>query len=313
MIPLRVTARFASPLAVPLFPVALDALLASVVCDRAGYVAGVGEWHDVEVPIQRSSCGRFHMASVGHYRVARSVQGHIHKRSPVPEMTMVGSSTMRSINTATGLNKSFRLPLPLALVSAEGMHWWTIADADVIRPLVEGVRHIGKKRSAGRGRVAGWTVEPCEPWPGFPVLRPDGTPMRALPPDYPGVFPGPWLGFGPLSYPYWDQARAQPVVQPPDVEWGPNAGSWYASAHALARFAERHDIRTDCRSEAAVLAFIAEDSRVAKFAHAADDGAQMWVGRRPWRVQYVLDVSRQHQPCPVIATVLPAKRRADAS
>lgn len=217
MDPLQIIATVTSPLAVPLFPVALDGLLAAVICEREGLIAGVGEFQHVEVPIQRSACERYHLASVAHYRPLANLHGHVHKRAPVAEYMHLGSDKIRSVNTATGLNKSFRIPQPRALV--DRMRWWCIGDRSAIEPLLAMVTHIGKKRSAGHGRVARWEIEHATAWPGFPVLRPDGTPMRNLPPDTEGLGPSTALGWGPLSYPYWDHTAATEVAQPPETAW----------------------------------------------------------------------------------------------
>ena len=120
---LEITATLASPLAIPLFPISLDALLAAMVCEQAGLVAGVGDWVDVDVPIQRSLCGRYHLASVGHYRADRNLNGYRIKRSPLEQYMLLGDSKIRSVQTNSGRNKSFRIPQPKAVI-AGGVKWW---------------------------------------------------------------------------------------------------------------------------------------------------------------------------------------------
>lgn len=217
MEPLRVTATLVSPYAVPLYPIHLDGLLAAAECDRRGLIAGVGELQHVEVPLQRSECGRYHLASVGHHERGDAIAGHIHKRSPIPEMMWFGGPKVRSINTATGRNKSFRIPQPRALIDT--ITWWCVGDRLEVESLIVLVTHVGKKRSAGHGKVGRWVVEPCESWAGFPILRPDGSPMRNLPFDTEGLGEGAMLGWGPVTYPYYDPGRAGEVAQPPDVHW----------------------------------------------------------------------------------------------
>lgn len=312
MIPLAITATLSSPLGEQLYPLAIDALLAAAICEENGWIAGVGEWHDVEVPLARSPCGRFHLASVAHYRVARYLQGYVHKRAPVPEYMALGGPKIRRVDTGTGANKSFRIPQPRAILASR-MSWWAVGDPTEVERLLALITHVGKKRSVGFGRIAKWYVEPMDAtWPGFPVLRHDGTPMRNLPVDYPGVSEFADRRWGPVSYPYYDHGRSTEVACPPDVEWGANAGAWYVSSHAADRFLERHDQRTGCTSVEQALLFIAADQAAAVPAHAGHDGAEVWVGRRPWRIRYVLDQSLAEHPCPAVVTVLPTQRKADS-
>lgn len=217
MEPLKITARLVSPVAVPLFPLNLDGLLAAMVCERKGLIAGVGDWQDVEVPIQLSACGRYHLASVGHYSVTTAVKGFTQKRAPISEFGWFGSQKIKSVLVSGGVNKACRIPQPRAVI--DRMQWWCMGDREAVADLVGQVTHIGKKRSVGHGKVSEWTVESCRTWDGFPVMRPDGTPMRNLPMDTAGLGPGSAVGWGPLSYPYWDQSKAIEVAQPPDVEW----------------------------------------------------------------------------------------------
>lgn len=217
MEPLQVTATLVSPFAVPLYPVAIDGLLAAMVCERRGLIAGVGDMQHVDVPVQRSDCGRYHLASVSHYQAHSHMLGHVIKRPAVVEFMHLGDAKIKSVNTGTGRNKAFRIPQPKALTKL--MRWWCVGEADPVRELLGLVTHLGKKRSVGHGKVAAWTVEPCAAWPGFPVLRPDGTPMRNLPMDTPGLGPETAVGWGPLTYPYWDQNAAIEVAQAPDVDW----------------------------------------------------------------------------------------------
>lgn len=217
MQPLQITARLVSPLAVPLFPVHLDALLAAMVCERRGLIVGVGDWQDVEIPVARSSCGRYHLASAAHCVPLTSLPGFTQKRAPISEFGWFGSPKVKSVLVSGGVNKACRIPQPRAVVDA--MRWWCVGDLDAVADLLAQVTHVGKKRSVGHGKVGSWTTLPCSNWPGFPVLRPDGTPMRILPLDTVGLGPATALGWGPLTYPYWEQANAVQVAQPPDTAW----------------------------------------------------------------------------------------------
>jgi hypothetical protein len=148
--PLEITATLAAPLAVPIFPVALDGLLAAVVCERLGLIAGVGEWQNVEVPLQRSACGRYHMASVAHYEVHSNLLGYVIKRPPVVEYMQIGSEKIKSVNTGTGRNKAFRIPQPRALIDC--MRWWCIGDRDAGPEPRRGGQ-------SGQGGLLGWSLQ----------------------------------------------------------------------------------------------------------------------------------------------------------
>ncbi|MCK9513111.1 MAG: hypothetical protein M0R28_18045 [Pigmentiphaga sp.] len=217
MEPLQITATLCSPMAVPLYPVALDGLLGAAICERRGLMATVGEFQHVEVPIQRSACGRYHLASVAHYKPLRFEQGWITKRPCVDEFKLFGGGKIRSVNTGTGRNKAYRIPMSMAIVAE--LRWWAVGDREQIEALLGLVTHIGKRRAAGNGRVAKWAIESFEPWEGFPILRPDGTPTRNLPIDTPELGPETVIGWGPVTYPYWDQTAATEVAQAPDTEW----------------------------------------------------------------------------------------------
>jgi CRISPR type IV-associated protein Csf3 len=143
--------------------------------------------------------------------------GYVNKRAPVVEYMQLGDGKIKSVNTGTGRNKAFRIPQPRALTRL--MRWWCEGDEAEVRSLLGLVTHLGKKRSVGHGKVGRWEVERCEPWPGFPVKRPDGTPMRNLPMDTPGLGPATAVGWGPVTYPYWDQTAAVEVAQAPDTGW----------------------------------------------------------------------------------------------
>lgn len=316
----QVTATLTSPLAIPLFPVALDALLAASLCSQLGLIAGVGEWQDLEVPLMRSECGRFHLASVGHYKPIAHAAGNVTKRAPVDAIMRFGEAKIRSVDTSTGRNKSFRIPQPRAICTE--MRWWAIGDIEQVEPLLRLVTHVGKKRSVGHGRVARWEVSPCATWPGFPILRPDGTPMRNLPIDQPGLGPETAIGHGPLSYPYWDQTRAVEVAQPVATDWmGPVpetatpepkiAGRWFMTPHAVEQFLARFGDGVGARSYQQALAWMIDDSIIATKAHDAKGGGEVWVGRRPWRIRYVVKPALEPGAMPAAVTVLSKDRRSN--
>lgn len=216
MRPLVVTARLSGGIALPNGPLALDALLMAARAARDGLpplsVVGLQNAVDLEIPIARSECGRLHLASFAQYAVDETEASWISRKFPIPEAQMLGEARFKRVNISAGAQKSYRLPLELIHVVDDTLTWWCVGDAEGLRELLLGVTHLGKRRAAGKGRVVQWAVEPCEPWPGFPVLR-DGRPTRTLPLDWPGLEDYD-RAFRVLTPPYWDHAREQECAIP---------------------------------------------------------------------------------------------------
>src|SRR5690606_34740444 len=66
-------------------PVALDGLLARVEADRRGLhrPRTLDEVVPIDIPVQRSPCGRFHLASMAHAEgLLYTREQYIHKRAP---------------------------------------------------------------------------------------------------------------------------------------------------------------------------------------------------------------------------------------
>jgi hypothetical protein len=202
--PLHVRADIAGPIRLP--APALDALLGSVVVIRDGIApaAHEGELVSLSIPIAREPGGRFYLASFAQCQVERRELRYTQKRFPIEEAQMLGRD-LGVLRINAGPAKAHRIPYETALLVGDVIDWWCIGDAEEIRRLLAHVPHIGKRRGVGLGRVVCWSVEPCEPWDGFPVVR-DGRPLRTLPADWPGLVE-PMLGYATLDMPYWVMTR----------------------------------------------------------------------------------------------------------
>lgn len=212
MTPLEVKATLSSPISLNR-PIALDSLLASQVALRRGLVAlDADHLENIEIPVQRSKCWRFHLASVGTIvgDVEAGLVQYTNRRAPVDQYLAHGNEKIRRVQINLGANKSYRIPR--AVDHIEAMQWWCIGDENDVADLLSTVTHLGKRRGVGLGRVTRWTVEPCEPWDGFPVVR-DGAPLRNLPLDWPGLN-NPRVTMGVLSFPYWDRRNEEALACP---------------------------------------------------------------------------------------------------
>lgn len=214
MIPLRITASLdplGAPLAIPDGYVHIDGLLAFAVCirDQIPPIIDESDILPIEIPVQREPGGRFHLASaslpvdwVCHEK--RFTQ----RRFPVelaPHMT-----DMKRVNLSAGAQKNFRIPLDNGRVGA--LVWYLLGERQSVTDLLSLITHLGKRRGVGYGKVARWSVEPCETWDGFPVTR-DGEALRHLPPDWPGLV-DPGLRMGCVTYPYWVRSRETEIAAP---------------------------------------------------------------------------------------------------
>lgn len=208
--PLRVVARLAEAITVG-EPIMLDGLLAWVEANqerRIPPMRGERPAARIEIPIARTEDGAFHLCSQAHGASIASELRHYHWRAPVQEMARMGNGAIRRVDTTGGANKGLRIPYRLELVPE--LEWWCVGDAERIRGLLHFVHYLGDARGRGHGKLLlherPWTVEPCETWPGFPLVR-DGLPLRPLPQDWPGLEDPP-LGYRVTTYPYWRHAEA---------------------------------------------------------------------------------------------------------
>ena len=184
MTPLVVTARLLEGF-VSNSPIHLDALLAGAVAMREGMLLAPLTLADVKpipLPLQRSECGRYWLASAGVYQEKCSELRHWHWRAPWVEYARLGDpKKCRRVQLTTGENKSYRCPYEVKIPVGGVIQWWAVGDLDEVRALLRMIHYLGKRRGSGKGRVAEWTVEPCETWgEGFPV-RQGGAPLRNLP------------------------------------------------------------------------------------------------------------------------------------
>jgi len=212
MEPLRITAVIDGPVSMGA-PIAIDAMLAAVIAEEQGLIPPtcVADCLPIEIPIEREPEGRFHLASFALFEVAMRERRYVHRRFPVEEAQMLGTE-INIIRITAGPGKSYRIP-------QEGIHplhgriaWYCVGDADPIRDLLAGIGHVGKKRAVGRGRVKLWSVEPCETWEGFPIVR-DGQPLRSLPRDWPGLRAYTVMETR-ITYPYWLADGLEPCAVP---------------------------------------------------------------------------------------------------
>ena len=134
----------------------------------------------------------------------------VNKRAPVEEYQRFG--VRGTVQISAKEDKSWRIPLETGHLVGSVLRWWALGDAHGIAELLSAVHYLGKKRGDGLGRVQRWTVEPCTPWDGFPVVR-AGRPLRSLPPNYPGL-EDPDLAYGRLTPPYWDTSVSGLVAVP---------------------------------------------------------------------------------------------------
>jgi CRISPR type IV-associated protein Csf3 len=212
MTPLRVHAAVSGPIFLPDGAPRLDALLAYQVCRQEGRVCmDATQAESVDIPLQLEPEGRFHLCSEGQFTEAASELQYTIRRPVIEAMQRFAGPKLRRIRITAGANKAYRMPRAVSYLE-DGITWWCIGKQQEITQLLACVRHVGKRRAAGLGVIDAWSVEPCEPWDGFPVSR-GGQPLRLLPPDWPGL-DNPSCGFGVLTYPYWDLSREEPCLLP---------------------------------------------------------------------------------------------------
>lgn len=204
---LVVWCSLASPIVAPDRTIALDGLLAAAVVRKTGQplASSAHECALVEIPVQRSLCGRFHLASLAQFEIDKRSSSFTNKRFPMREAQTI--STVSRVQESTGPSKGFRIPREHLHI--DKLEWYCIGHREHISDLLCNVTALGKKRGVGMGEVVvgSWRVEPIEPWDGFPVLR-DGAPLRPLPQDWPGLRDYE-PAYARLTYPYWDRSREE--------------------------------------------------------------------------------------------------------
>lgn len=210
MIPLEVTAHLRGAICLSNGPISFDGLLASLVAVRDGLppAFGAADVLPIEIPVQREPAGQFHLASVSRCEPEAYELRHVNRRFPIAEAMMLGSEKIRRIDLSAKATKSWRFPIATFHAVDDRVTWWCIGDRERIVELLKLCQYIGMKRAVGLGAVDRWTVEPVEPWPGFPVLR-DGLPLRSLPIDWPGLSEDAERGMACRTYPYWRRAHEE--------------------------------------------------------------------------------------------------------
>lgn len=214
MTPLRIVATMRDPVTFTFGSVALDALLASQVARRdvlPGHRRGCPtEVHPIP-PIATDPRG-FYLASwalPGELLWSQST--HVHRPPPVDWYIRLCTDEVKRIDIGTGSDKAYRIPRNRQMF--RDLTWVCIGDDEQIKILLRGVTRLGSYRRDGIGRVRRWTVDLCEPWSGFPVLR-DGLPLRSLPLDYPGLATGHRTGMASIRPPYWEPTYQQLLAIP---------------------------------------------------------------------------------------------------
>lgn len=184
-------------------PVALDGLLAGVVARNQGMQPPrvLSEVVDIEIPIKRAPCGRFHLASNACAQgLLFSREQYVHKRAPHEWYAVLCGDKVKRVDISKEPDKSWRVCK--VGYRYQRVQWWCLGEADAIKHLLLGVTRLGARRRHGCGEIEQWTVELSSTWEGFPVLR-DGAPLRNLPLDYPGLSAGFQQRVSRLTFPYF--------------------------------------------------------------------------------------------------------------
>lgn len=212
--PLLVEAIVPGRIELPMKELALDSLLARQVAVLFGAPppSSAADCCPIEIPVQRSKCGRFHLCSFAAPRLQHHEKIHRHRQAPVESYQWL-SADRSAVNMGLGVDKSYRMPGTVSHVNGERLAWYCIGARRPIAQLCAMVHYLGKRTSNGHGKVDGWSVSTVTPWDeGFPVVR-DGKPTRPLPPEHPGLI-GAKLRYRTLSYPYWDQSSEELCAVP---------------------------------------------------------------------------------------------------
>jgi CRISPR type IV-associated protein Csf3 len=217
--PLEVTAILWGRLILPSVGyVHLDALLAWAAWARSGEPPALDETHlqQIEIPVQRSACGRYHLASASKCDVRQREKRWLNKRFPVEYWQALGAGKSASrIQTSSGPSKGFRIPMEAQHLEGHRIAWWCVGERAEIEALLQLVTHVGRRRAVGEGEVREWRVEPCEPWgPGFPVVDVEGRPLRHLPLGDALVTGEHVPRIGTLTYPYFAKWTEEPIAAP---------------------------------------------------------------------------------------------------
>jgi len=194
MRPLRITAHMRDRGIMPREGgVHLDSLLMAAAAKRDDIPTPLtaADWATapaIDIPIAKSECGRYYLASALTGEVIAREVRYVQRRFPMSECIALGSASITRIATNAGAAKGFRVPVEAQYIPR--LTAYAIGHQQKVRALLDIITRLGKRRAVGEGTVRKWEVEECATWPGFPVLSPEGEPMRNLPLDTPGLTGG---------------------------------------------------------------------------------------------------------------------------
>lgn len=179
--PLVITAEVKSGVVMPRCAIPIDSLLAWAAIQKQNASAKAVK---PCIPVAKEKGERFHLASfsVGYVVRADEVMASVVRITERGEETRSAQVRLRHFRGGKLL-------------------WYALGDADQIADLLSLVLYIGTRCVEGYGLVSKWRVEPCAPWPGFPVMH-DGQPLRPLPLDWPGLSSRVARGRSMLTMPY---------------------------------------------------------------------------------------------------------------
>lgn len=218
MKPLRVEASLVSRVVMPVEgSIHLDGLLMAAVARRDALPplmtqGDVLTAKPLEIPIARSECCRYYLASTSFGEVRARETRYIQRRFPLQEAIAMGGASLKRVATNAGACKAFRIPVEA--VHVPQLTWWAVGDAEEVRELLGWVTRVGRRRAVGEGEVRDWTVvELDDVWPGFPVLTEDGRPLRNLPLEHAGIGEH-TPRFARLVPPYWSRVDEEACACP---------------------------------------------------------------------------------------------------
>lgn len=220
--PLKVTCRLAAPLCGQ--PPQLDSLLEYALAPAQGFAAKlrrdlpVPEPGSIRIPILRGRIGGLLVARssspvFGH---ARSSVEHVVKQLAVEHAGLLEPRQRLVVATGNSTFKSYRLPLHVRPV--DRVVWFTFGDRKtLLRTLNRHIHALGKKRSVGYARIAGWEVERIDDDYSWFAESDSGTVlMRPLPvcDELPEGLDGARRDFASVQPPYWHPDRYCECVVP---------------------------------------------------------------------------------------------------
>lgn len=160
----------------------LDGLLAATVFERTGCIDTA---HN-KLPVEYRH--RMPATSAATYNViemsGRSIVGNLRKTKGF-DFSLIARKGNGEDLVQNPFNNDFKdIINHYTTVAAFSISWLACADADAVRDLLEPLKFIGKRRSAGFGEVRHWDISPTDD---DPLLTADGRPRRPTPK---GLFEG---------------------------------------------------------------------------------------------------------------------------